>query len=97
MAPEQASGAETTRATDLYALGAILHECLSGAPPHRAPDLVALLVAVKTRAPDPLPADVPPPLAELVARLLRKAAAERPQDASEVAAELEGIAAALRG
>jgi serine/threonine-protein kinase len=96
MSPEQASGEETTQATDLYSLGAILYECLSGSPPLRAPDLVSLLVAVRTRAPEPLPHDVPRPLADLVFRLLRKEAADRPQDAADVAAELESIAAALR-
>ncbi len=96
MAPEQASGLEVSQATDLYALGAILYECLSGFPPHRAADLMALLYAVRTRAPEPLPNDVPPALSDLVSRLLRKEQSERPQDASGVAADLEGIVAALR-
>jgi serine/threonine protein kinase len=97
MAPEQARGGETSQATDLYALGAILYECLSGAPPHRGTDLLALLHAVRNRDPDPLPPDVPGALADLVFRLLRKDASQRPQLAADVAAELEGLVAALAG
>jgi serine/threonine-protein kinase len=96
MAPEQAWGGEISQATDLYALGGVLYECLSGAPPHRATELVALLYAVRSRAPDPLPDCVPAALSDLVFRLLSKKPEDRPQRAADVAAELEGIAAALR-
>jgi serine/threonine-protein kinase len=95
MAPEQAVGGETSQATDLYALGAILYECLSGGPPHRAPDLMALLVAVRSRPPEPLGADVPKPLADLVLGLLEKAPEKRPQDAAEVAEALRIVASQL--
>jgi serine/threonine-protein kinase len=97
MAPEQASSEEISQATDLYALGAILYECLGGSPPHRAADLMALLFAVRSREPDPLPETVPPALSDLVFRLLRKDPSKRPQQAAEVAAELEGLLVALRG
>jgi len=96
MAPEQAWGKEVGPAADLYALGAILYECLSGAPPHRSTDLVALLNAVRSRTPDPLPEDVPEAVVDLVARLLRKDPSQRPPDAASVAGELEGIVATLR-
>ncbi len=96
MAPEQAAGRETTQATDLYSLGAILYECLGGVPPHRANDVMALIVAVGTHTPEPLPADVPRALSDLVFRLLQKDPAKRPQDAAEVAAEIETIAAGLK-
>jgi serine/threonine protein kinase len=97
MAPEQASGGEIGPATDLYALGAILYECLSGAPPHRAADLVALLYALQSAEPKPLPDDVPQPLARLTMQLLQKDPAQRPSDATRVAEELGGIASALAG
>jgi serine/threonine protein kinase len=96
MAPEQAWGGEVCQTADLYALGGILYECLSGAPPHRATEIVELLNAVRTRAPDPLPESVPPALSDLVFRLLRKNPEDRPHRAADVAAELEGIAATLR-
>jgi len=96
MAPEQASSEEISQATDLYALGAILYECLGGSPPHRAADLMALLFAVRSREPEPLPESVPPALSDLVFRLLRKDPSQRPQQAAEVAAELEGLLVGLR-
>ncbi len=89
MAPEQARGDMTSQATDLYALGTILYECLSGGPPHRATDLFALLRAVGSREPDPLPEGVPDELAALVAELLRKDPRERPRSAADVAERLE--------
>ncbi len=95
MAPEQARGAETSYATDLYALGAILYECTTGAPPHRGPDLFVLLNELRTREPDPLPPGVPAALADLILRLLRKEPSERPESAAAVAAEFEGLLPAL--
>jgi serine/threonine protein kinase len=97
MAPEQASNHEVSQATDLYALGAILYECLGGSPPHREPDLLTLLYAVRSRPPAPLPETVPAPLSDLVFRLLRKDPSQRPQHAAEVAGELEGLLATLSG
>lgn len=93
MAPEQAWGGEVGHATDLWGLGAVLYECLRGEPPHRGPDLVALLWAVRSTPPAPLPDDVPPELAALVVRMLAKDPAERPGSAAEVVAALERLAA----
>jgi serine/threonine protein kinase len=95
MAPEQASGGELGPATDLYALGAILYECLSGEPPHKSSDLVALLYALQTSTPKALPDDVPRPLADLTWRLLEKDPVKRPGDATAVAEELAVIASEL--
>jgi len=95
MAPEQAFGGEIGPATDLYALGAILYECLSGTPPHKGTDLMALLYAVQSTTPAPLPADVPKPLAELTTRLLTKDPNKRPADATLVAEELGRIVETL--
>jgi serine/threonine protein kinase len=92
MAPEQASARDAGFAVDLYALGAIAYEMLSGRPPFHARDPVALLQAIVSAAPEPLPPEVPEALRSLVASLLAKDPAARPASAEEVARRLDEIA-----
>ncbi|MEU9116009.1 serine/threonine-protein kinase [Streptomyces sp. NPDC048483] len=87
MAPEQAMGGAVGPHTDLYALGILLHELLSGQVPFAAS--TALGVLHRHLHDDPVPVrrlrpDVPEPLEALVLRLLRKDPAARPADAQEV-------------
>jgi len=56
LAPEQATGDTVTPATDVYALGAVLYELLTGRPPHTGTTLTELL-ARKLEQPVPLPSD----------------------------------------
>lgn len=97
MAPEQAWGGEVGPASDLFALGGVLYECLAGAPPHGGTNLMALFLDVRNRTPAPLPSAVPAALSDLVFRLLRKDPAERPPGAGAVALELEGLMGDLGG
>ena len=92
LAPEQASGRPVTGAADVYALGVVAYECLTGARPFERDGQVAVLLAHISEPPPPLPPDVPGPVAGLVHRMLAKDPADRPASARDVQRE----AAALR-
>jgi serine/threonine protein kinase len=88
MAPEQLRDARAAGpGADIYALGALLYECLAGVPPIRATSSAELLVKVMQGAPPPvltLRADTPARLASIVDRCLRL----RPQQRYASGAEL---------
>jgi serine/threonine protein kinase/TolB-like protein len=88
MAPEQAVGdAATDHRADLYALGVIAYEALTGTHPFGARSAQAFVAAHLTEPPPPLGhkrADTPPALSALVMRLLAKDPAARPQSATAV-------------
>ena len=100
MAPEQLAGAVPDPRTDFYALGVMLFELLAGRLPHEGATMGELLRQV---AHEPAPAlrglipELPPDVAELVARLLSKAPGARATDGDTLAAELQGLSRALPG
>jgi eukaryotic-like serine/threonine-protein kinase len=94
LAPERAAGAPAAPAADLYALGIVAHQCLAGRPPFDGEPL-AVAIAHLERALPPLPPDVPPGLAALVASLTAKDPRARPSSAAAVAARAEQLSAAL--
>ncbi|MFO1094065.1 MAG: protein kinase [Planctomycetaceae bacterium] len=94
MAPEQIKGQEVTPRTDLYALGCVLFEMMTGKPPFAAETPAAML---NKHISEPAPRvsatlmDCPAVLDRLVERLLEKDPAKRPQSALEVARELRSV------
>lgn len=91
MAPEQAAGREVDGRADLYALGVIFYELLTGRAPFESDQIMALLVQHMTEAPPPLPAELPQEVRDLVARLLAKEPEQRFESAEELVRTLEEL------
>jgi serine/threonine-protein kinase len=94
MAPEQAAGrgSDVGAPTDVWALGAILYECLTGQPPFRASGRTETLALVQTQPPAPpgrLRPDVPPELEAVCLKCLEKRPRDRYATAAELADELQ--------
>jgi len=88
MSPEQARSLELDARSDLFALGVLLYEMLTGQSPFHADNHTDTLTRVCHFRPPPvsdLRPDVPPELVGLVGRLLEKGRERRPESAQEVA------------
>ncbi len=94
MPPEQAVGGEVTPRSDLYSLGCVLYEMVTGRAPFLGDDSVAVISQHLNTAPvapswhNP---EVPKALELLIQQLLAKPPDERPADAKTVAGELRAI------
>ncbi len=98
MSPEQALGLPLDPRSDLFSLGSLLYEMLTGEAPFRASSATASLTRVCSYRPLPaqrLRAEIPAEVSVLIERLLEKEPNARPRDAEEVAARLEEATARL--
>jgi eukaryotic-like serine/threonine-protein kinase len=91
MSPEQCRGENTDARADVYSLGAMLYEMLTGAPPFRADNLADLFAKQLTEAPPPFPARlrVNPALERVCLRALAKDPDQRQEDASALSREIQ--------
>ncbi len=96
MAPEQTIGLWLDARADLYSVGCMIYEILSGRPPFVADSFVQYAAAHVYSTVPPLPASVSVDLANLVYRLLEKAPEDRPGYGHDVAREIERILGAER-
>jgi serine/threonine-protein kinase len=88
MAPEMLGNAPLTERTDVYLLGAILHELLVGKPPHAGENLRAILASIVVSKIN-LPATVPRDLIAIVERACAREPKERYASAEELKSKVE--------
>jgi tetratricopeptide (TPR) repeat protein len=96
MPPEQAMGGKVTAQADLYSLGAMLYEMVTGRPPFVGDDSVAIIgqhINTPPVSPTWHRADLSPALETLILQLLEKDPAKRPESATVVFQALEAIEA----
>src|SRR5215472_15223571 len=90
LAPERATGGPATPASDLYSLGVVAYECLTGQAPFDGEPLAVALAHMQQAIP-PLPPSVPAEVAALVADLTAKDPSARPPSAADVSDRAERL------
>ena len=100
LSPEQAQGRAVSAQSDLYAVGVILYELVTGHVPFEADTAVTIALKHVSEPPPPPSTwnpDVPPELEQIVLWALEKDPARRPRDADEFIAALQEVRAHLTG
>jgi serine/threonine-protein kinase len=91
MAPEQARGRPADRRADIWALGCVLYEMVTGRAAFSGEDVAETLAHILTKEPDwtALPASTPPPIRRLLRRCLDKDRRRRLADAADARLEMD--------
>ncbi|HZE38705.1 MAG TPA: serine/threonine-protein kinase [Stackebrandtia sp.] len=95
VSPEQLYNEDLTGASDIYSLGVVAYECLTGHKPFAADAPAAVIRAQLHETPPPLPASVPRDVSDLVMRCLEKEPGERWSNGTELAAACRALASQL--
>ncbi len=95
ISPEQASGQSVTPGSDVYSLGVVAYECLTGRRPFDGDTPVSVALAQVSQVPPALPEDLPVPVRDLVMRMLAKEPAARPASAGALGREALALRASV--
>lgn len=94
MSPEQASGLPLNSSTDIFSLGVLLYQLVTGSYPFEGRTTLAVLSAVTSASPKPITKTIqptPPALIELIFKMLEKTTSLRPKDCHQVESMLQAI------
>lgn len=91
IAPEQLEGSPASPQTDLYAVGLILYELMTGRFPYQRNSAYELIANIRLFTPNPQADGVSPELADLISRWIAKDPAQRPRSAVEAIRQLEAL------
>ncbi|PWB74347.1 hypothetical protein C3F09_04075 [candidate division GN15 bacterium] len=94
MSPEQLRGVPVDRRTDLFSVGIVMYECITGLNPFAADNQVAVQTLILSKQPEPIArykAELPDGLQEVVSRALEKEPPVRYQSAADMAADLKRL------
>jgi serine/threonine protein kinase len=97
LAPEQATGKPSTPATDLYSLGVVAYEALSGKRPFTGENQMAIAMAHINEMPPALPESIDPRVQNLVLSCLAKKPNQRPESANSLAIRAEALLREKKG
>ena len=93
LSPEQAEGRHASPASDVYALGLIGYECLTGHPAFEGDNAVTIALKQVQQEPEPLPGELPPGVRTLIGRALVKDPAARYPDGAAFATAIAEVEA----